>query len=85
MEENIGFAQRQNDREREKAYLSTCNKDYLWSTSCFLTRTLSKLVKSCEFSHQGLDYALYRSLKTSVQTALLLEQLQDPCGSEELF
>lgn len=47
--------------EREKSYLGACKKGYLWSASWFLTRILSKLVKLCEFSNQGLDYALYPS------------------------
>lgn len=43
MEGNIVFPQKQNNKEREKAYLGTCNKDYLWSTSYFLIRSSSLL------------------------------------------
>lgn len=71
--------------EREKSYLGACKKGYLWSASWFLTRILSKLVKLCEFSNQGLDYALYQPLKTSVQLHFFWSSCRIPVSQRNLF
>lgn len=73
MEETIGFAQKQNDREREKAYLDTCNKDFLPSTSCFLTRTLSNLINHMNFLINGWTMHYTDPWKQVCKAALLLE------------